>query len=504
MSEPFGAAFWNERYSGADRLWSGQPNEGLVCDVADLPPGRALDAGCGEGADAIWLATRGWQVTAVDLSAVALQRGREHADKSDVATRIDWQQRDLLADAAGLNEFDLVTAQFMQLPEEPRQRLFTMLADRVRGGGLLLIVGHDPSDLELDVARPPMPELFYSAAELAASLEPRDWEIQAAQARGRDGTDRHGKTVTVHDAVLRARRIRVRGGLPVRYRSVDEDSGRWDGFPFRDGDVVISTRSKSGTTWLQMICALLVFQTPELPESLTRLSPWLDMLLTPLDRVMSRLEAQPHRRFVKTHTPLDGVPVDPRASYLVAARHPLDMAVSLYHQGDNLDRKKMREVIGLPEPTDPAPPRRELHDWLVSWIDDDASHLDSMDSLPGVMWHLSDAWARREQQNVRLVRYSDLGHNLDDEMRAIAQWLHIDVPESLWPQLVAAASFDSMRSNADRLTPNPSGVMKSTAAFFRRGSSGNGAEVLTDDELAHYHVRVAAMAPADMLDWLHG
>lgn len=123
----------------------------------------------------------------------------------------------------------------------------------------------------------------------------------------------------------------------MRYRSNDEDSARWDGFPFRGGDIVISTRSKCGTTWAQMICALLVFQDPQLPAALSELSPWLDWLLVPRAEVIARLERQQHRRFIKTHTPLDGIPLDPRATYLVVARHPLDMAVSLLHQGDNLD-----------------------------------------------------------------------------------------------------------------------------------------------------------------------
>jgi aryl sulfotransferase len=116
--------------------------------------------------------------------------------------------------------------------------------------------------------------------------------------------------------------------VPYRYQSLDEDSDRWEGIPFRDGDIVISTRSKTGTTWVQMICALLVFQTADLPAPLAELSPWLDHLITPRDAVYAQLAAQQHRRFIKTHTPLDGVPLDPRATYIVTARHPLDMAVS--------------------------------------------------------------------------------------------------------------------------------------------------------------------------------
>jgi len=130
----------------------------------------------------------------------------------------------------------------------------------------------------------------------------------------------------------------------VRYRSPDEDSARWAEFEFRDGDIVVSTRSKTGTTWVQMICALLVFQTAQLPDKLSMLSPWLDWLVSPRDDVFERLAAQQHRRFIKTHTPLDGVPFDPRVTYIVTGRHPLDSAVSLYFQGQNIDRDRLREL----------------------------------------------------------------------------------------------------------------------------------------------------------------
>ncbi len=291
--------------------------------------------------------------------------------------------------------------------------------------------------------------------------------------------------------------------VPVRYRSGDEDSARWLGFPFRQGDIVISARSKSGTTWVQMICALLVFQNPNLPAPLAELSPWLDWLVTPRDEVYARLSAQDHRRFVKTHTPLDGIPLDPRATYIVVARHPLDMAVSLYHQGDNLDRERIRQLTGQTAFVEPPSPRPPLREWLLSWIDRDVGPLEAMDSLPGVMWHLSDAWARRDEPNVVLVHYDDLSADLEGEMRRLAALLGIAVPDVTWPGLVEAATFEHMRSRADRLAPDPSGVLKDTAAFFRRGKSGSGRELLTGDELAHYHERTAQLARSDLLTWLH-
>jgi hypothetical protein len=296
---------------------------------------------------------------------------------------------------------------------------------------------------------------------------------------------------------------------PYRYQSPEEDSGRWSNFPFRDGDIVISTRSKTGTTWVQMICALLIFHAPELPAPIAQLSPWLDHLITPREEVYARLAAQQHRRFIKTHTPLDGIPLDPRATYIVTARHPLDTAVSLYHQGNNLDRAKIRALTGGPEPTEPPLPRKPLHDWLLAYITGDAapwivrSHPRAdLDSLPGLMWHLSDAWTRRHEPNVMLVHYHDLAADLEGQMQRIAQRLGMSLPEPAWPALVQAATFEAMRSSADRIIPT-AGILKSNVAFFRRGTSGAGREVLSDKEIAAYHARAARLAPPDMLAWLH-
>ena len=291
----------------------------------------------------------------------------------------------------------------------------------------------------------------------------------------------------------------------MRYQSSDEDSARWDGFPFRHGDIVISTRSKSGTTWAQMICALLVFQTPDLPAPLTSISPWLDWLVVPRDEVFARLAAQEHRRFIKTHTPLDGLPLDPRATFIVVARHPLDMAVSLFHQSENLDRVRIAELTGAPRPAT-SPQRtepRSMHDSLISWINHDVAPADELDSLPGVLWHLRDAWERRNDENVLLVHYADLSADREGSMRAIAARLGIDVSEARWPELVAAAGFDRMRAKAKQLSPDAGGILKDPNAFFRRGTSGAGRELLTDADYAHYLDRAAQLAPPDLLTWLH-
>jgi len=202
----FDGKFWDERYRSRSAVWSGNPNIHLVSEVADLTPGTALDVGCGEGADAIWLAERGWRVTAADISSVALERARAVVVSVDVARRIDWLQTDLVAGAPLSASYDLVSAQFMHLPSAPRELLFRRLAACVKPQGTLLIVGHHPSDLQTTASRPPLPELFYTAADVAALLEPENWDIIVEVSRERSTTDRAGQTITIHDAVLRARR----------------------------------------------------------------------------------------------------------------------------------------------------------------------------------------------------------------------------------------------------------------------------------------------------------
>ncbi len=203
----FDEGFWNERYRSSPQVWSGNPNPQLVAEVAGRSPGRVLDVGCGEGADAIWLAQHGWTVVATDISSVAVERGEQHARDTDpaAAARIEWRQADLLALPPEAGSFDLVSAQFMQLPPEPRARLFASLAASVRAGGTLLVVGHHPSDLGTGVARPPMPELFYSSDEVAGLLDD-SWTVEVSEARPRSASTPDGVEVTIHDAVLVATR----------------------------------------------------------------------------------------------------------------------------------------------------------------------------------------------------------------------------------------------------------------------------------------------------------
>jgi SAM-dependent methyltransferase len=212
MSEYLGAESWDERYSGQAALWSGKPNSALISEAAELTPGTALDAGCGEGADAIWLAERGWQVTAVDFSGVALGRAADHASErgDDIAARIVFVKEDLTTWVPAADRYDLVTAQYLHLPPAIRRPVFGRLAAAVAPGGMLLLVGHHPSDMHTTIHRPQDPDRYFTGDDVASALEHSRWHIVTNATPERTATDHEGRVVTIRDTVLRAQRRALR------------------------------------------------------------------------------------------------------------------------------------------------------------------------------------------------------------------------------------------------------------------------------------------------------
>lgn len=205
MFEP---EFWEERYSGPAPTWSGRPNDTLVQETRDLPPGRALDVAAGEGGDALWLAEQGWHVTATDWAAAGLARGEAAAAERGVADRVVWRQADIV-DGTGWGDetYDLVTSHYLHLPPDLRTAAVRRMASFVSPGGTLLVVGHHARDLRTTMPRPDVPELFTDADEIAALLDPAQWEVVTVDARAHEATDPDGRPVVLHDAVLRARRL---------------------------------------------------------------------------------------------------------------------------------------------------------------------------------------------------------------------------------------------------------------------------------------------------------
>lgn len=205
--------FWEQRYASAPQVWSGRPNPQLVDEVADLPPGTALDLPCGEGGDALWLAARGWTVTAVDLAQAAVDRVAAAAAQAgpEIAGRVQGFRADITAPEGEDRQpeagaYDLVTSFFLHLPPADRLRAFARLAGAVAPGGTLLVVAHHASDLRTTIGRPDVPELFFEPAEVVAALDPEEWEVVVAQARPRTATDPEGREVRINDTVVRARR----------------------------------------------------------------------------------------------------------------------------------------------------------------------------------------------------------------------------------------------------------------------------------------------------------
>lgn len=200
MFEP---SSWEERYSGDETVWSGNPNSQLIAEVSGLAPGTALDVGCGEGGDVIWLAHHGWRVTGADFSANGLARAARHADEAGVTDRTDWWQVDARSFAAEGRSYDLVTTHFLHPPDGGMVEVTSRLAEAVAPGGHLLVVGHAPSGVSTQLTASQRGAMFL-AADLLPGL-PEGFEALVVEQRPRT-MNRDGVTVDVHDSTLLARR----------------------------------------------------------------------------------------------------------------------------------------------------------------------------------------------------------------------------------------------------------------------------------------------------------
>ncbi len=293
------------------------------------------------------------------------------------------------------------------------------------------------------------------------------------------------------------------------YRNHHLDSTRWDRFTPRADDVLISTSYKSGTTWMQRIISLLLFGPGRLPATLGDLSPWIDFRLSPIDETIAAIERQEHRRFVKSHLPLDALPYFPEVRYIWVARDTRDVFMSLWnHYSSHTDMAYERFVAGDPEggplPRCPADPR----DFWRSWITR-ASFSWEADGWPywSHHYHATSFWRYRRLPNLLAVHYNDLLADLPGQMRRVAGFLGIEVPEDEWPPLVQAARFDSMKQEAilqetDTSRPGMAGIWKDGAAtFFFKGTNGRWRDILRADDLALYEQAAATLDPG-LRSWL--
>jgi aryl sulfotransferase len=290
-----------------------------------------------------------------------------------------------------------------------------------------------------------------------------------------------------------------------RYETAASDSIRWDAYRPRDGDIIVTTAPKCGTTWTQMLCALLVHGTC-LPAPLTRLSPEFDRLWTPVEALMDDLDAQPWRRVIKTHTPLDGLPYFENVSYIHCGRDPRDAFLSMMdHMQNTSDAVKavVRQRAGLPEESwFPTDPNLCFPVWMTAPI-----HAWMEDGFPtGSVFHAARmAWTHRALPNLCLLHYRDLRLDLDGEMRRLARFLGIAVAPAAWPTLVEAASFARMKSRADDTAPGAHlGDWASNAAFFASARLDGWKDVLSEANQALYQELAPKRAEPALRAWLEG
>lgn len=290
------------------------------------------------------------------------------------------------------------------------------------------------------------------------------------------------------------------------YKNFIFDSGRWADFKPREGDIIVCTSYKAGTTWTQMICALLIHQNPDLPAPLGVLSRWLDMRTNPIDEVIADFDAQPFRRFIKTHTPLDGLPYYENVAYVFCGREPRDVFMSTINHFDNMDMPKFAGLFAkIGEEFSPPPPLPEgVNERFAMWMLQPAFEWEE-DGLP--FWshfrHAQTFWNYRHLPNIHFLHYANLKADLEGQMRRLARLLDISVPEEKWPSLVRAATFEDMKANADRTAPDgDQGVWKENSRFFNRGSNEQWRGALSDESLKLYEEKTRERYPADFLAWL--
>jgi hypothetical protein len=306
----------------------------------------------------------------------------------------------------------------------------------------------------------------------------------------------------------------------VLYRELMTDNLRWDALQLRDGDIIISTPPKCGMTWTQRLVSLLVFGGPELPGPLSTVSPWLDQTIRPIDEVIAVLDAQQHRRFIKTHTPLDGLVLDDRVTYLCVGRDPRDAAVSMLHQTTNMDRDRVRSLheAAVPPaqrlgPPGPEPGHGPSVIWeFRHWLEGPAlpppgvgfTPPKGIGTLANVMDQFGKVWERRHLPNVALFHYADYQADLVGELTRLAAVLGYDISHDRARELAQYASLGEMRSRAAEVAPNTTdGIWHSDEQFFRRGGNGEWQEYFAYAEYRRYNDRINQLGAPDMLAWSH-
>lgn len=291
------------------------------------------------------------------------------------------------------------------------------------------------------------------------------------------------------------------GIWPVKTREFQNhhfDSTIWNDFTFRDDDVVIGSYAKSGTTWTQQIVGQLIFGgDPDV--NVSELSPWLDLRVPPKAVKLPEVAAQTHRRFIKTHLPVDALVFSPRARYVYVARDGRDVVWSMHHHHVTANAQWYEALNDTPGRVGPpiGPPPADVRDFWRTWLDQD-----------GEPWwpfweNIRSWWAIRHLPNVLLVHFEDLKRDLDGEVRRIAAHLGIEADTATLAKATAHSSFEWMKRHADKAAPL-GGVFWDGGAqtFINKGTNGRWRDVLTPGEVAEYEARAVTELGAECAAWL--
>lgn len=276
------------------------------------------------------------------------------------------------------------------------------------------------------------------------------------------------------------------------------DSTRWNEFQFRDDDIVVATYAKSGTTWLQQILGQLIFDAAEhLP--VMDISPWIDLRVLPADEIDAAVTSQTHRRFLKTHLPVDALVYSPKAKYIYIARDGRDTLWSWYNHHSGYSETAYQLFNDTPGRVGPPSerPNPNVIEYFHEWLDRDGFTIWSYFS------HIQSWWDIRHLPNMLLIHFKELKADLPRKIRDIAQFLEIEINEDIFPDIVEHSSFDYMKTNADDLTPLLSQVFDNGAShFINRGSNARWIDVLSDADIDKY-LRIASekLSP-DCAAWL--
>ncbi len=286
--------------------------------------------------------------------------------------------------------------------------------------------------------------------------------------------------------------------LPERLRKYTgpiTDSTRWSGLRHRPGDVVVCTPMKSGTTWSQAIVAMLIAGTDDVDIANGTPSPWVDHKLRPIEDVLSELDMQSGRRCMKTHTPLDGLPNWHDVSYIMVYRHPIDVHVSMRNFISNAVESPLKALF----PEDQSAGFRHFLNGGLEGGDLD------MPSLEAIVHHY-EASRLAQRENVLILHYADMQRDPEDAVARIGMHIGTPRPPETIAAIVAATSFESMKSNAHRFTPYAGqGVWKNDAGFFDSGSGRKWEGRLTAEDLRAYDQRMEQLLSSEARHWLeHG